>query len=151
MKIYVASSWRNPYQEQIVGLLREAGYEVYDFKHPAPGDNGFHWSEIDEGWKRWSPDKFIQALKHPVADKGFAFDMTALTHCDVCLLVLPSGRSAHLEAGYAVGAGKSVLVYMPVPNEPELMYKMVYAKRGLVSSSLTEIMGWLKDYRSMPV
>lgn len=33
-KIYVASSWRNPYQPEVVAALRKTGYEVYDFRNP---------------------------------------------------------------------------------------------------------------------
>ena len=43
---------------------------------------------------------------------------------DVCVLVLPSGRSAHAEAGWMAGQGKLVMVYVPDVErmEPELMY-----------------------------
>lgn len=126
MKIYVASSWRNHFQPEVVKLLKGAGYDVYDFKNPAPGNKGFHWSEIDPDWKDWTPEEFKEGLKHPLADKHFDFDMKALEECDACVLVLPSGRSAHLEAGHANGAGKLVVVYCPPDEhiEPELMYKM---------------------------
>nr|DAI36486.1 MAG TPA: Nucleoside deoxyribosyltransferase [Caudoviricetes sp.] len=45
-KIYVASSWRNQHQPQVVSFLREQGHEVYDFRHPA-GKTGFQWSQIE--------------------------------------------------------------------------------------------------------
>ncbi len=124
MKIYVASSWRNRYQQDVVAALRGAGHDVYDFRNPAPGDNGFHWSAIDPDWQTWTPDAFRSALSHPIADRGFGKDMNALRECDACVLVLPSGRSAHLEAGWAAGAGKLVVVFIPEPVEPELMYDM---------------------------
>ena len=44
--------------------------------------------------------------------------------CDVCVLVLPCGRSAHTEAGWMAGAGKKVIAYIPDKEDPELMYKM---------------------------
>jgi hypothetical protein len=101
------------------------GYEVYDFRNPEPGNNGFSWSEIDEGWKCWTGTQFRQALSHPLAESGFNLDMAALKECDVCVLVLPCGRSAHLEAGYAIGAGKPLVILLsPGCDEPELMYKM---------------------------
>jgi hypothetical protein len=37
---------------------------------------------------------------------------------------MPCGRSAHLEAGYFVGAGKPLYIVIYDPCEPELMYKM---------------------------
>jgi hypothetical protein len=47
MRIYVASSWRNLSQPTVVTALRQHGWDTYDFRHPAPGDNGFSWAEID--------------------------------------------------------------------------------------------------------
>ncbi len=124
MKIYVASSWRNGFQEQVIIELLKAGYEVYDFKNPGPDNTAFQWSEIDPYWKEWSTSQFVEALNHPIAKKSFQSDMNALKECDLCVLVLPCGRSAHLEAGYAAGAGKGVIIYIPIREEPELMYKM---------------------------
>lgn len=128
MKIYVASSWRNPEQPSIVGILKRLEHEVYDFRQPEPGDNGFHWSEIGEDWKTWDCKKYIEALRNPIASRGFAKDMKAMLWADVCILVLPCGRSAHLEAGWFVGAGKQVFIYIPGKIEPELMYLMTGAQ-----------------------
>ncbi len=47
-KIYVASSWRNTYYPEVVARLKEAGHEVYDFRNPTHGGNGFRWTDIDE-------------------------------------------------------------------------------------------------------
>jgi nucleoside 2-deoxyribosyltransferase len=47
-----------------------------------------------------------------------------MKECDVCVLVLPCGRSAHTEAGWMCGAGKKVIAYIPNKQDPELMYKM---------------------------
>lgn len=122
--IYVASSWRNKYQQDVVKLLREEGHDVYDFRNPKPGVNGFAWSEIDPDWLKWSPEKFAAALQHPVAKGGFKHDLDALEWCNACVLVLPSGMSAHLEAGWCSGRGKLTCVYAPELREPELMYKL---------------------------
>ena len=124
MKFYVASSWRNIFQQRVVELLRSMGHEVYDFKNPAPGNTGFSWSEIDENWEQWSTDEYMEALKHPIAEKGFNSDFDAMKWADVCIMVLPCGRSANTEAGWMKGAGKKVYVYQPIPQEPELMYKI---------------------------
>jgi hypothetical protein len=123
-KIYVASSWRNELQPGIVAVLREAGHEVYDFRNPKPGNQGFAWSQIDPDWQGWDPRRFAElVVRHPVAAAGFALDRDALDWCDTCVCVLPSGRSAHLEAGYACGQGKDVVFYLtPDRFEPELMY-----------------------------
>jgi len=40
---------------------------------------------------------------------------------DVCVLVLPCGRSAHTEASWMAGAGKKVIAYIPDKEDPELI------------------------------
>lgn len=116
-------------QPLVVRSLKEYGHEVYDFREPKPGNFGFHWSEIDPAWKTWTPTEFEEALNHPVAEAGFALDWEAMRWAEACVLVLPCGRSAHLEAGYFVGAGKPLHILLS-DGEPELMYKLatrVYA------------------------
>jgi len=119
----VASSWRNKYQPEVVALLRELGNDVYDFKNPVEGNTGFSWREIEPDWQHWTPAQYRHALDHPVAVEGHRYDLDAMTACDTCLLVLPSGRSASYEFGWCVGQGKRGVVFIPEPVEPELMYR----------------------------
>jgi hypothetical protein len=130
LKVYVASSWRNTEQPDVVRALRADGHDVYDFREPKPGNHGFSWHEIDPTIPRGPADLHLPAgeiammLQHPAAVDGFKLDMDALTWCDVCVLVLPCGRSAHLEAGWAAGAGK-VTIALLADGEPDLMWKML--------------------------
>lgn len=123
-RIYLASSWRNPLQPNAVTALRADGHDVYDFRNPCPGGEGFSWREIDPDWLHWKPEPFSRLVRqHPIAASGFASDKAALDWCDCCVLLLPCGRSAHLEAGYAIGRGKrTVIVLHEDKFEPELMY-----------------------------
>ncbi len=123
-RIYVASSWRNIYQQDVVRALREAGHEVYDFKNPPHGNGGFKWALIDPSWEEWSTREYITNLKHPVSESGFKSDLDAMEWAEVCVLVLPCGRSAHAEAGWMQGSGRRTIVYIPEKQEPELMYKL---------------------------
>lgn len=126
--IYVASSWRNEFQPEVVQILRTAcGLEVYDFHNPEPGDDGFHWSEVDGGWRSWDAVAFRRALEHPIAERGFGKDKAALDAATAGLLVLPCGRSAHLEIGYLAARGVPTAVWFPTAEtqvEPELMLKV---------------------------
>jgi NTP pyrophosphatase (non-canonical NTP hydrolase) len=81
---------------------------------------------VDPEWKTWSDDvpRYLKGLQHPRAVEGFLRDMSALRSCDVCVMVMPCGPSASMEMGWATGAGKLVLVYMPAIREPDLMVKM---------------------------
>jgi hypothetical protein len=128
VRLYVASSWRNPEQPEIVELLRMVGHEVYDFRHPhlGPGERGlgFQWSDIDPAWQAWTPGQFRAALDHQRACDGFAADREGMEWAEGCVLVLPCGRSAHLEAGWMAGSGKPVFALLR-DGEPELMYGLL--------------------------
>lgn len=129
MKVYVASSWRNYQQPDVVEALRKAGHEVYDFRHPHMGPGrrgvGFQWSAIDPNWQLWSPAQFIEALEDQRAIDGCSSDLAGLMWADACVLVMPCGRSAHLELGYMLGAGKLGIVLLS-DGEPELMYRLAH-------------------------
>ena len=126
-KVYVASSWRNEAQESLVKELRLIGFDVYDFKHPDDGKPGFKWSKLDEKWQNWSMEQYRKALKDDYAKFGFNRDFDAMKEADICVLCLPCGRSAHLEAGWMKGAGKRVIAFIPPGSsiEPELMYGLL--------------------------
>jgi hypothetical protein len=121
MRIYVASSWRNPHQPDVVKALRAAGHEVYDFRNPGPGKRGFAWSELDPDWLSWDAARYREALRHPVAQAGFASDHGGMEWADAFVMVLPCGRSAHLELGWACGRGKRTMILALDYNEIELM------------------------------
>ena len=112
-KIYVASSWRNGYYPKVVAKLREAGHDVYDFRNPPSGDPGFKWNCVSEDY---------------------------MDACDTCVLVLPCGRSAHTEAGWFAGKGRTTIAYIPERQEPELMYKLFSS----VCCSIDELIETLK-------
>lgn len=128
MRIYVASSWRNIEQPEVVEMLRADGHEVYDFRRPhlGPGARGvgFHWRDIDPEWGAWTPEQFRDALTHPTARDGYMSDRAGMDWAECCVLVTPSGRSSHLEAGFMAGQGKPVIVLLR-PGEPELMYDLL--------------------------
>ena len=110
MKLYVASSWRNERQQTVVGDLRDLGHEVYDFK--ADAEAVFHWSDIDPTWETWDVSTYLKGLDHPRALRGFGTDWKAMNWADAFLLVMPCGRSAHLELGWAIGKGKPTCILL---------------------------------------
>ena len=142
MKIYVASSWRNAYQPHVVEHLRDREHEVYDFRNPPSGLKGFAWSDIDPEWLKWTPSQWRDALLHPLAVSGFKSDLAGMEWAEACVLVLPSGRSSHLEAGWMLGKGKPCAVFVPEPVEPDLMVGLC---NGGVVTSFDELDDWLLD------
>lgn len=126
----------------VVNALRELGHEVYDFRNPRPGDRGFAWSDIDPDWLAWRPRPFREALNHPIAVAGFRSDFDAMRWADTFVLLLPCGRSAHLEAGWAIGAGKPTAILLHEDGfEPELMYRMA----SLIACEIEEVADWLSS------
>lgn len=119
-RIYLASSWRNPHQPWLVELLRQDGHQVYDFRNP-PHSTGFQWEDIGLT-APFTAEQYRHALlTKPRAAQGFNADFAAMRWADTGLLVLPCGRSAHLELGWLAGAGKRTLILTQDGEEPELM------------------------------
>jgi hypothetical protein len=110
-------------QPFLVAQLRVLGHDVYDFKNPPHGRGGFSWKDIDPNWEDWSMSEYEDALRHEIAERGYASDFEGMQWADICILVLPCGASAHTEAGFMKGLGKKVFVY-GMPKEAELMYKV---------------------------
>lgn len=150
--VYVASSWRNELQPSVVERIRAASLDCYDFRNPKPGDHGFSWVDIEggnvdrspkpKGSDLVSPHKYLEMISHPVAEEGFEADFNALKRADAVVLVLPCGKSAHLELGWAEGAGKATAILLEDEVEPELMYKMV----DFITSDLDQLMAWLSSF-----
>ena len=121
-KVYLASSWRNVEQPNAIISLRDAGHEVYDFRNPPGGiPNGFRWSELDPEWQSWTAAHYRINLRKPLARRGFLSDFNGMKWADVGVLLLPCGRSAHLELGWMAGAGKKTIIWTRNGEEPELM------------------------------
>lgn len=149
--VYVASSWRNQVQPIVCAFLAAAGVEHYDFKNP-PGGVGFGWPQVKtiggptslhqvatKGSDWEDVDEYLAMIEHPRAVEGFAADFAAMKRADTFVLVLPCGKSAHLELGWAVGAGKRTAILLEDPVEPELMYRMV----DFIARDLPTLLRWL--------
>lgn len=146
--VYVASSWRNPMQPVVCATLAAAGIEHYDFRNPE-GGTGFSWREVKpEGaplgvkakgsdWEQ--VDDYLAMVHHPRATAGFDADFAAMVRADTFVMVLPCGKSAHLELGWAAGAGKRTALLLEDPVEPELMYRVA----DEMFTSLFDLLGWL--------
>lgn len=147
--VYVASSWRNPMQPAVVNTLRAWGIDCYDFRNPGEGSVGFSWREtrshaapvgIPGKGSDWeSVDEYLRMIEHPRAVEGYAADFAAMERADTFVMVLPCGKSAHLELGWAIGAGKRTAILLENPVEPELMYRGA----DYLATGLLNLLGWL--------
>jgi len=121
-RIYIAASWamRN-IAITLAQRLRTEGFEVDCFCDNTTGRYIFNFKDIvgnhPEEWDA------LRMLMEPEVKKAFAEDKKWLDWCDTCILLLPSGRSAHLEAGYVKGCGKKFYIYGEfLHSEWDVMY-----------------------------
>ncbi len=131
-RIYISSSWKNPHHQKLVEALRQRGHKVYDFRHPCGREDRSVWEETGVTGKIYRSDghtgllgsELSEALGDERARKRFDEHRDAMYDADTCVLLLPSGRSSHLEAGYMKGLGKRVYVFGSQYDihQPELMY-----------------------------
>jgi|SRR5262245_12766921 len=142
MRLYVASSWKNEDYYQVLSHLISVGHTVWDWREPPNGDPGFSWKQSNPDWK--PGDKVTTAelralLDTEAAKRGFANDMRGMIEADTGILLLPCGRSAHVEAGLMRGWSKPVYVLRQYPDEPDLLYRAFTAICGSVEELLTHL------------
>jgi len=140
MRIYLASSWKMAeWVSTWKSTLEQAGHEVDAFCDDSSGRFVFHFSEIGDPAELDA----INFLLDPRSQKAFQEDKKWLDWADVCLLILSAGKSAHLEAGYAKGQGKLLIIWQ---NEyPKGEFDVMYGFADLITESHTAVMEFLAD------
>jgi nucleoside 2-deoxyribosyltransferase len=132
-KIYLAGSWKNA--ETILrlqDLLISEGHKVDCFASTNTGRTSFNWAELTQalGAKTREDAEIIlkdmdaiDLLAFARVQKAFAEDKKWLDWCNIVILILPSGKSAHLEAGYAKGQGKEMIIFGDfIKGDRDVMY-----------------------------
>jgi hypothetical protein len=117
--IYLIGSLRNNCVPLLANRLREVGHEVFDDWYSAG-------HEADDMWKSYEDTRgrsYKDALAGHAAQHVFQFDLKHLQRCDTAVLVMPAGKSCHLELGYALGQGKrGYVLFDAVPDRYDVMY-----------------------------
>lgn len=140
MKIYIASSWKNVDDVRVIAAtLRELGFDVDDFTDDTKGRFVFHYSELGEIQKLDA----INFLKDERSQRAFQEDKKWIDWADCVLLFLPAGKSSHLEAGYAKGSGKKLVIYQF--HYPKGEFDVMYGFADLLTDDFDEIIKFLKS------
>ena len=141
MKVYLVGSLRNPKIPSIANKIRELGYEVFDdWISPGP--------ETDDKWQEYEKTRgrsYKEALAGDHARNVFKFDLKHLENADIVIMVIPCGKSGHLELGWAIGQGKKG--YVLFDEEPE-RYDIMYAFCTDIFFSLDDLCSGLAADRS---
>ena len=142
MKIYLASSWKNSeLVREWAKTLASSPYhhQVDAFCDPSTGRYVFHFSEIGDP----SELDAINFLQDPRSQKAFAEDKKWIDWADVCLLILPAGKSSHLEAGYAKGCGKDLVIWQS--EYPKGEFDVMYGFADMVTDSGVAVIDFLAN------
>lgn len=117
--IYLIGSLRDNNVPKIGNLLREEGFHVFDDWFAAG-------PEADDKWRDYEKQRgrtYTEALAGIAAKHVFDFDKYHLDRADTAILVLPCGRSGHLELGYMLGSRKKGYVLLDTPERWDVMYQ----------------------------
>lgn len=142
MNVYLIGSLRNPEVPKIANKLREAGFETFDDWYAAGPEADDAWRDYEKGKGNTLPE----ALKGYAAKHVFEFDKRHLERVEAVVLVLPAGKSGHLELGWALGKGKRG--YILLDNDPD-RYDVMYQFADMVTKNLDEIVTDLKKDRTI--
>lgn len=121
--IYVIGSMRNPRVPEVAATLRDKGFDVFDdWYSPGP--------ETDDYWQKYEKARgraFREALAGHHARNVFDFDQFHLNRAHAAVLVLPAGKSGHLEAG-ALSATKPVFMLLEKedPDRLDIMAQFLH-------------------------
>lgn len=146
-RVYVASSWRNAHYEIVRDLLRDNGHSVADWKSGPKALPA--WSKVDERYAKacdggaWTPALAREALRSQAVLDTCDRDLSLLWSADALVLLTPCGRSAHLEAGVALGRRMPTAILLTPGVEPEVM-----TARFDALTSTQELLEWLQSVPS---
>jgi len=123
--VYIIGSLRNPEIPKFANELQAQGFEAFaDWFSPGP--------QADDFWRDYSKARgltYREALQSPGAKNIFQFDKSHLDRCDAAVMVMPAGKSGHLELGYTIGRGKPG--YILFDGEPDRYDVMVQFATGV--------------------
>ncbi|KKN83871.1 hypothetical protein LCGC14_0295240 [marine sediment metagenome] len=137
-KVYLIGSLRNPQLPVIGNHIRDLGFDVFD-------DWWAGGYEADDWWQKYEQTKgrsYAEALGDRYAKHIFEFDLHHLNTSDLGVLVLPAGKSGHIEMGYLIGRG--IPCYVLFEGEPErfdVMYRFASKVFLHLDDLLTELKG----------
>ena len=118
--VYIIGALKNEQIPIIAKELTNEGYKVFsDWHNPGP-EADMHWQKHEE----FKGTSYKEALNGPHVETVFYYDMAYLDLCDIAILVLPAGKSGHLELGYVAGKGKKTFILLDKePDRYDIMTK----------------------------
>ncbi len=140
--IYLIGSLRNPQIPILAEDLRKLGHEVFDDWY-APGP------ETDEYWRQYEVNRgrsYQEALDGIAARNVFDLDFYHLNRAKRAILVMPAGRSGHLELGWAIGQCKpGYVLFDGEPERYDQMYALCRTTGGAIFTHRDQLLEFFSD------
>lgn len=147
--IYIIGSLRQGDKiRQVAKELRNNGHDIFDdWLSAGPDADDYlrdHFVARDM--------KFREALASPAAQNIFEFDKKHILQADTVVLVMPAGKSAFLELGWALGKGKKGYILFPDgdPERLDIMMKFADDIFYSVEELVEELKPKTKFFSDMP-
>ena len=136
MKIYVSSSWKiAAIALEISTTLRSWKHEVYCYAEHK--ECSYVWRDVAT-----QDDDGITCLDNNQSRVAFKSDKDGMDWAECCIMLNPSGRDAHLEAGYMKGQGK--LLYI-IGNFPKGEFSNMYHLADELFRYESYSINWLRE------
>jgi hypothetical protein len=141
--IYLIGSLENPKVPLIGNVLRKEGWDVFDDWFAAGPDADKQWRAYEEQ----RGHSYIQALDGSAAHHVHEYDRDHLRRSQAAVLVLPAGRSGHLELGVHIGAGRPGYILLADDQAPkwDVMYRWAFESGGAVVAALEDLICSLRQ------
>jgi hypothetical protein len=142
-RVYVVGSLRQP--EVVISVtnaLTAAGCRVFsDWCGAGP--------EADDYWQKYEKARgrtYREALKSPAAQNVFKFDLRNILIADMVVMVMPAGKSGHLEIGFAAGCKKPTFILMDEPGQNDRWDVMtLFAGMPIDEDDVMEFAGYYRE------
>mgnify|MGYP001162066870 CR=1 FL=1 len=108
MRIYLATSWKNESVARAVAAWLRADKHEVDCFCEEGNRFVFRWTDIADDLMEHDAVTF---LEDPRVQRAFLEDKKWIDWSQAVVMIMPCGRSAHLEAGYAKGKGKHLFIW----------------------------------------
>lgn len=117
--IYLIGALKNSQVPQVAGELRTLGFDVFDDWY-SPGPDA---DDYLRDYYRARGFNYREIMNSYSARQIFDYDHYHLNRADIGVLLMPAGKSGHLELGYLLGQGKpGFILFDKEPERVDIMH-----------------------------
>jgi hypothetical protein len=117
--IYIIGALKNRSIPKLANQIEKLGIEAFDsWQSPGPDADVYL-----KKYEKLRGRNHLEAMRGYAARHIFEFDSFHLRRCDAAVLVMPAGKSGHIELGWVLGSGKpGFILFDKEPKKYDLMH-----------------------------